>query len=69
MPRPMNDIRAMLFDVTSAKSVPDRTDRDIKQLGGMSTTRYDRNIRQRSPHRLFINGPGLVSVMPARETV
>ena len=28
----MNDIRAMPFDFTSAKSVPDRTDRDIESL-------------------------------------
>jgi hypothetical protein len=30
VPRPMSDIRAMPFDFTSAKSVPDRTDGCIK---------------------------------------
>jgi hypothetical protein len=65
----MNDIRAMRFDVTSAKSIPDRTDRDIEQLGGMATTRYDRSIRQRSPRCLFIKKPGFMSVILACETV
>jgi len=35
----------------------------------MSTRRSALGIRYGSPHRRFINGPGLVSVMPARETV
>ena len=35
----------------------------------MSTRRSALGIRYRSPHRLFINEPGLVSVMLVRETV
>jgi hypothetical protein len=35
----------------------------------MSTRRYYRGVRYRSPCRLFIIEPGLVLVMPARETV
>ncbi len=69
MPRPMSDIRALLFDFTSAKSLPDRTDGYIEQLNGMSTRRYNRGVRYRSPRRLFIKEPGLTSVMLARETV
>jgi hypothetical protein len=65
----MNDIRAMPFDFISAKSVLDRTDRDIESLNGMSTRRSDLDVRYRSPRRLFINEPGLMSVIPARETV
>ena len=50
-------------------SVPDSTNRYVESLNGMATTRYDRNVRYRSPRRHFINEPGLVSVMLARETV
>ena len=35
----------------------------------MSTRRNDRGVRYRTPRRLFIKEPGLMSVMPARETV
>ena len=69
MPRRLNDIRVMPFDFTSAKSVPDRTDRDIEWLNGMSTRRSDLGVCYRSPRCLFINEPEFMSVMPARETV
>ena len=69
MPRPLNDIRVMPFDFTSAKSVPDRTNRDIELLNGMSTRRSDLGVRYRSPRCLFIKEPELMSVIPARETV
>lgn len=65
----MSDIRALLFDCTSAKSIPDRTYGYIELLNGMPTRHYDQGVRYRSPRCLFIKEPELISAMLPRETV
>jgi hypothetical protein len=64
----MNDIRAMLFGFTGMNINLHRTDRDFQQLNGMSMKRDVRNVRYRSPRRLFIKEAELMSFIPACET-
>lgn len=58
----------MPLGFTGMKINPHRTDRDFQQLNGMSAKRDVRNVRYRSPRRLFIKEAGRMSFIPACET-